>query len=662
MKNLICIVVFFLIFQQSTTAKEFSLKYGKVTKDELTMKIYEKDTTAAAVVLYESGNSSFDYIADKFKVREEVKRKIKILKQEGVNQATVKVQYFYKENGDKEAITNIEAYSYNLDNGNIIKTKLDNKYVFDEEINNTYRAIKFSIPNVKVGTVIEYRYIKNIESYAEIPDWNFQSEIPVINSDYEAIIPEYFVFNREIKGYEKVKAVESSQSQQFNLRATTDGPNSVTCQSHDFTYTATDIPALKTEPYVWCVNDFTSGIRFELEGTNFPNTIYKPYAQTWDILEETIKKQTDFGSNLKMSSPFKEEIKVLTDTVKSEKKKIELIYSFIKNHISWNGNYSFFGNKYKEALKNGTGDNGQINMILMSALKNAGIYTYPILISLRSHGRLPFTYPSFDKLNTFIVAAQTSNGAIFYMDGSATNGGLNMLPINILVDRGRVFEETMSNKWVDLTKAAKNQVVYIINSKFDKEGNLTGTLNSGYANQLAYSYKSNYHAAKDSMEFVEKLENSYHFKIDSMSITGKDPMSTIVKEKIKFSKKLDLQGEYVYINPMILMQIDKNPFTQSVRKLPVEFDYSFNFQLSSTLTIPENYKVEELPKSVKIVLAENAGQCIYQAIQKENKIQLNYKFEMSQSIFPQEYYTAIRDFYANVATKNAELIVLKKIN
>ena len=135
-------------------------------------------------------------------------------------------------------------------------------------------------------------------------------------------------------------------------------------------------------------------------------------------------------------------------------------------------------------------------MVLLSVLKDAGINAYPILISRRSQGRIPYTYPSFDILNTFIVAAKTSDGNLYYMDGSAVYGGLNMLPTDLLVDRARVFEETITDKWVDLTKISKNQSVYLIKSSIDKDGTLSGSLNTGYINQLAYKYKSKYYNAK----------------------------------------------------------------------------------------------------------------------------------------------------------------------
>jgi len=662
MRKLTFLLSCFFFFVSVLFAQEISLKYGKISNDELNMKVYSKDTTAAAVVLYDDGYASYEYTQSVgFKIEIELKKKVKILKQEGVNEATISIPYYSNNSGDRESISYLEAMAYNMENGKIIKTKLDKKYIFDEELSSKYRQLKFSIPGVKVGTVIEYKYKRISNRIYDMPDWQIQSEIPVINSNYEVRIPEYFIFNIDTKGYEHINVVETNENQIFNLGMDSNGSNTVTSQSRIIKFTAKDVPALKDEENVWCAEDFMSGVRFELNGTKFPNDFYKPYSHTWEDLEKFLKNESDLGGNLKISNPYKTEIKALISSVTDEKKKIELIYSFIKDHIRWDESYSFYGNKYKDAVKNGTGNNGQINIILISALKDAGINAFPILISRRSQGRLPYTFPSFNKLTTFIVAAKTSDEKTYYMDGSAIYGGLNMLPTNLLVDRGRVYEETISEKWVDLSKITKSQQVFFLLAELDKDGTLSGELKSGYTNQLAYSYKVAYQAAKDSSDFVEKFQNSNQITIDSFRIDGKEPMSAMVKEEIKFTKKMDASGEFIYINPMIFEHITKNPFTQSDRKLPIEFNYPYIYQESCTLTIPGNYKVEEIPKTIKIILDDNKGKCIYQVLQDGNKIQLNYWFELNQIVFPQTDYTAIRDFYGQVVTKNLEMIVLKKI-
>jgi len=663
MRKLIFITANCLFSIVALMSQELSLKYGKITKDELNMKVYPKDTTAAAVVLYEDGYTSFSYIHTiGFQITEEVKRKIKIFKQEGVEEATIAIPFYYKNSDNNESISSIEAYSYNMEDGKVVKTKLDKKYIFEEETSKRYKKIKFSIPNAKVGTIIEYKYNRITNNIFLMPDWKIQRHIPVLSSFYEVKIPEYFYFNIDMKGYEKINVEETSDIQQFSNNSGNYGNiQTFTASCRDIKYTARDIPALKNENYVWCANDFMSEIRFELKGTRYPNDFYKAYSNTWEDLEKALDTETDFTSNLKISDPYGDEIKALVAGKTDEIEKIQLVYLYIKKRINWNESYDFMGANVRTAIKNGIGNNAQINIVLMSALKDAGIKSFPVLLSLRSRGRLPLSFPSLNMISTFIVGAETSEGKKVFMDGSATVGGLNTLPSELLVDRARIFDEEHTDKWVDLSSLGKNQHITNLMVSFDKDGTMTGVQNTLYLNQLAFSFKNNIHTSKDSTKYVEKFQTENQVTIDSLKFEDNNSISNVVKEQVFFTKKYDFTSDLLYINPMIFTHIAKNDFTQSDRKLPVEFNYPYVIQTSCSLTIPDNYKVEELPKSVRIIMVDNKGKCIYQVRQEGNTLQMNYRFELNQAIFPQNQYPELKDFFGQVATKNAEMVVLKKI-
>ena len=661
MKNTFILLLFCLCLLTTAHSQEISLKYGKVTNDELTMKVYSKDTSATAVMLYDNGYSSYDYTTGSgFQIKTSYKKKIKILKQEGIDRASISIPYFFYNNGNKETIDGLEVTAYNLENGKIVKTKLEKNYLFTEDINSYFKQLKFTVPNVKVGTVIEYKYSKTTNNFSSLPDWEIQSDIPVLNSFFEVLVPEYFIFRLDTKGFEHVEIAETQENQSFSLVNSSGTLSQLSCTSRNLKISAKDVPALKDENFVWCINDFTSGVRFELSATKFPYDYYKPYTQTWEDLEKTLRNETDFVANIKTSNPYKEEIELLIKNITDKNQKIALIFNFVKKHIRWNKIYSFYGTNPKEAVKKGTGNNAQINIILMSALNDAGITTYPVLINRRSLGRLPMTYPSMNKLNTFIVAAETSDSTVTYLDGSSVFGGSNTLPTDLLVDRGYIFEPGHSEKWVNLTSIAKNEQKSYSIAKLDQDGNLKGETNTSYSNQRAYAYKSAQSSTKDSTEYIDHIQNSGQMTIDSFFVTGKDSINNKVKERLFFTKKIDSNGEYMYINPMIFTHLTENNFTQTERKLPVEFDYPYSYSSVCTILIPENYQIEELPKSMKIVLNDNKGSCIYQIGQSDNTIQLRYRFEMNETIFPINEYPSIRDFYGQIVVKNTEMIVLKK--
>ena len=57
------------------------------------------------------------------------------------------------------------------------------------------------MPNVKEGSIIEYEYQIRTPGYNTPRDWYFQTNIPVNYSEYNFLIPNALVFNKQIKGY-----------------------------------------------------------------------------------------------------------------------------------------------------------------------------------------------------------------------------------------------------------------------------------------------------------------------------------------------------------------------------------------------------------------------------------------------------------------------------
>ena len=103
--------------QQATTVTiEPNLKYGKPSKEELSLSSYPPDTTATAIYLFHQGQSDFIY-HDGFQLVTEHWVRIKILKPQGVSYANVSVPYYSPTDKDEgqERASEIEGCSYNME-------------------------------------------------------------------------------------------------------------------------------------------------------------------------------------------------------------------------------------------------------------------------------------------------------------------------------------------------------------------------------------------------------------------------------------------------------------------------------------------------------------------------------------------------------------------
>nr|WP_321518457.1 DUF3857 domain-containing protein [uncultured Bacteroides sp.] len=628
------------------------------------MKTYKPDTTASAVTIYKNVIAKYEYKKDAFIIEYNYENKIKILKSEGVKYANIVIPIYDKDKSDasKEFVSKIEAYAYNMEDGKIKKTKMDKSYIFEERVNPYWKQVKFSIPAVKEGTVIEYRYKLTSEFPDQIADCVFQQDIPVIYSNYDIQIPLYFDFNAELRGKDQIKVAESIVPQTILVEKENNQSFTVGFNCRRIFLTVINLPAIKDEPNVWCSNDYRAKVTFELKGTQFPDSEYKPYTSTWENIDELLKKEEDFGGILNMKNPYREEMRALNITsLPTITEKTRATFQFLKTKISWDGNYRFYGNDVKKAIKSGTGSNADFNFVLISMLKDAGINAFPVMMSKRDDGRLPLFFPSVYKLNTFVVGINDTDSTNIYLDSSVKNGDINILPPVLMVDRARIYNENGKGSWVNLNNIGKHSVNILISGSISPEGIIKGEKTASYTGEQAAGFRNAFHAAKDSVAFIEKTESEDGISIKECSIKDINSFSSRVQEKLSFTKEASANAEYIYLNPMIFPHLTKNQFTAEDRKLPIEFDYPYTFQLASILTLPEGYQVEEMPKPVKINLEKEECTCIYNVQSVNNQIMVRYTFTLKKILYTKDEYTTLRKFWGSIVNKNNELIVLKKV-
>jgi hypothetical protein len=197
------LIIIIILSLQNGYGQKFEL--GKVSVSELEEKAHPLDSSAAAAVLYNKKKTSVIYtdnlgiyIEHIFEIR------IKIYKKEGLDFANYEVPYRVKYSNLKpDVLTVSDAVTYNLVNGKVEKTKLSNDGKFDEKESGVRRTVTIALPNVKVGSVIEFRYIHKSENILSFPTFIFQRDIPVNFAEYHTEIPVYYTYKAVLKGFLK---------------------------------------------------------------------------------------------------------------------------------------------------------------------------------------------------------------------------------------------------------------------------------------------------------------------------------------------------------------------------------------------------------------------------------------------------------------------------
>ena len=679
MRKLFILCAFLLQFlspvhsQQATTATiEPNLKYGKPSKEELSLTSYAPDTTATAIYLFHQGQSDFVY-HDGFQLTTEHWVRIKILKPQGVSYADVSVPYYSPTDRDEgqERASDIEGCSYNMENGKCIKTSMKRESISFERINNLYKMLKFSLPAVKEGTVIEYHYKLYSDYFSHIDNWMMQEELPMLYNQYKITIPHVFIYNIELRGKDYIQVKQRDSS----IHATEREGSSAGGVSKDFivsaqetTFTSRNLPAIRQdEPYCWCPEDYKVQVSFDLQGTQFTPNEYKPYSQKWEDVDNQLLKpeNTQFGKYLSFTNPFRPETKQAYNSEMSFEEKVICAFQVLKKKMAWNGRYQLYSKELEKVIPKGNGSNADLNFILISILKDFGLEAYPVVLSRRSSGMLPYNFPSLQKLNTFIVAVYDINKQKYvFLDGSMDVPTLNILPRELSVNKARILSPKVKEekKWVNVMALADNKSFMKIEARM--EGNqVKGHRSTILYGQEAVEYQTNEKHKQDSIVSAPESNASQKNKltVTNLKVKKQENDWALIEEEFDFVLQTDQTDSHLYINPMLFPQLKSNPFIQTERVLPIEFPYPYKFTMLTTLTLPEGYEVEETPQPQVIRTQGDGLQCKYMIQRQGNTISLNYIFHLKEPIFLTEQYKQLQELWTKVIEKNNALIVLKKI-
>ncbi|MDX5417608.1 MAG: DUF3857 domain-containing protein, partial [Hymenobacteraceae bacterium] len=342
-----------------------------MSEAELKMHTYDKDTSAVAVILSDFGVSHFRINAD-LKLITERRTRIKILKKTGYDWANVEVP-FYQQGTSRESVGAVRGYTYNLENGKIRKDKLEQSAVFEEQQSENRRSKKFTMPNVKEGSVIEYTYTVTSDFVYNLKEWEFQHTIPTVWSEYRAKIPQYFDYKTLQNGYHKLHDPHDKYDATLN----------------GYRWVMVDLPALRPEKYITTLSDYQSKIEFELQMLHIPGQESKVMTGEWEQVIQDLMKEDRFGSQLNRKGFFKNDIASIVEKHSNPQQQMTAIYNLVQNTMRWNGKYGIYTTgPLRKAFESKTGSAAEVNLLLTAMLQEAGLDAAPVLVSTREHGRI----------------------------------------------------------------------------------------------------------------------------------------------------------------------------------------------------------------------------------------------------------------------------------
>lgn len=668
MKHQLKITLLLCLLSAAAFAQKYKL--GEVTVAELEEKVHPKDPDAPAAILYSKCTNNMEYNQGKgFMLHTEVEMKIKIYTKDGYEFANEQISY-YNEGGNNEKVSISKAITYNLADGKIEKTKLGNDGEFDEVENENWRRKKIMMPNVKEGSVVEYKYTIESPYEQHIPEWQFQAGIPVNHSELTTKIPEYYIFTPNFRGYytpvvSKTKnprsiTITSKERSGTRVVSTTFSTDKIMYSEDVTTYVLESLPGLRNEKYISNIDNYTAGVEHELTMVKWPDEPVKSFSHNWEDVVKTIYENENFGGELKKTGYFEEEAKALTAALKTPEEKTAAIYNFVKSHMTWNERYGYHcRDGVKKAYKEKTGNVAEINLMLTAMLRYAGLTANPVLVSTRSNKIALF--PSYTAYNYVVCAVKLGDKNVL-LDATSKSAMPDVLPIRSINWAGRLIKNDGTSEAIDLTPKSVSKEVITLSAKMDNAGSLSGKARDQYFNHNAYIFRENYLTVSRE-SYLEKMEKSYKgLEVGEYKLTNEKDLDKPVVEDYDFTYKnaADIIGDKMYFSPMMFFTESENPFKAEKREYPIDFVFPREHKYMINITLPEGYVVESLPASGALGMEENIGSFKYTLQQQGNTIQMMVINSINYGVVPADYYDTLKSFYQKKVEKQTEKVVLKK--
>jgi len=665
------VLIITLLIAQFTFSQDF--RFGKVSKAELEETQHAIEPEANAAVLYKEHRIYFEYVQGTgFVQNVEVHERIKIYNKDGYDYATKNIRLYNASNKYKDKLVGLKAYTYTLENGKIEDAKLKNDGIFEEENNKYWKTTKFTMPNIKDGCVVEYKYTIKSESI-NIDDIAFQKTIPINKYYFKVATPEYFGYKALInpkavyypkldRSYEQSKiTLGGFDRYSTGTKGSKYNSSAVDYQKNIIIADLTNIPALKDEVYVDNLNNYQAKLTLELEYIKYPNETANDFTTSWDKVTKTIYSNDDFGGQLNKKGYFKKDLDALLAGVTSPMEKAATIYNFVKTKVKSNGLIGYYTDLgVSKAYKEGAGNVADINLMLVAMLRYSGLNANPVLISTRSNG-IPYT-PTMDGFNYVIAAIEFQEGTVL-LDASNLYATANVLPANILNWKGRIVREDDSSAWLSLQPSQNSKQINYLNATINEDFSVSGKVRQQLTNHFALSHREDFNTYSDEQYVLSIEEGKGDIEVSNVDVKSKNEISKpiLISYEYNLENGIEEIADKLYFSSLLFLAPEENVFKQETREYPIDFTYPVSEKNVINIKIPQGYQVESLPESVKIQFNVNDGGFTYLVKQTNDLLQITTNLDINKTLIMPQEYVEFKKFFDLVVKKQTEQIVLKKV-
>jgi hypothetical protein len=614
-----------------------------ISPEELKMTSVPEAPGAPAVILYRQVDRD-----DGRTPHEVTYIRIKILTEEGRKYANVEIP-FLKESAN---VVSVKARSIRTD-GSI--AQFDGK-VYEQTIVKAkglkYLAKTFTLPDVQVGSIIEYRYTTDFnEGYVYDSNWVLSDEL----------------FTRRAK-------FSLKPSPDFSLRWNWPQglPQGTAAPEQDhgvIRMNAQNIPAFQVEDFMPPENEMKFRVDFiysdEMSMEKDPVKFWKAEA----------KKQNDrVESFVNKKKAMEQAVAQIVAPGDSPDVKLRKIYAKAQQLRNTNYEKQKSGaelkrdkqkeiNNVEDVIKRGYGNGGEITWLFLAMARAAGFDASPVLIARRSDRFFKPAIMNARQLNDNVVLVKV-DGQDRYFDPGTAFTPYGMLPWwETAVSGLRLGKDGGSWVQTPLDDANQSKVERKTDLKLDSEGTLSGRLTVTYWGSEAQILRIDQNLEDDISRkklLEEMVKGTVPAAIEVELLNKPDWKSSSPSFETEYSFKVPGwvagAGKRALLPVGLFSSAEKGLFEHSGRVYPVYFHHPYQKADDITIQLPLGWKVASLAKPI----SRDAKAAAYTITSDEKSGTLHLTRMLRSDLFmvPKENYDVLRAFFETVRTGDEEQVVL----
>jgi hypothetical protein len=631
---------------QAMVALNLPGEFGRISRDELEMVRYSEDETANALVLYDIGKTHFQRTDKSFELIFERSTRIKIFNSGGLEWAEVEIP-FYREGNIYEQIYDLEAFTYNLEDGHLNRIRLDVSLCYDEIINEYWTQRKFAMPDVREGSVIEFRYKIRSQYMFNLRPWRFQWQIPVYHSEYEVRMIPFYEYTWLYLGpgfYSQTSFPAGGLKKRFG---------SIEYEDMVHRYVMKKVPAFYDEEFIASISDHIFKIDFQLSKINYPGGASVDILTTWENLVRDLDRHGSFGKYVGRSE--KASRRILNShgiQEKSQDEKFDFIINYVKENFRWNQRRTYYASKSaNNFISEKHGNSADINLFAVGMLRAAGIEARPVLISTRDHGKIACEYPYKHFFNYVLIYANVDGKGIL-SDATEMLVPNDRIPVRCINDRGLVINRGEVN-WLSLKFPYPSEIITEFSIEFD-ETDITAEIITSATEYDGLSFRLKYGDDEDRLR--ESLLNKNYVIDSSFSLESFREISEPYNFRFKTTNTVERIDQRVYIKPFFNETLATSPLIFPTRSHPVDMTYPVKRTYRSVIRVPDGYAMEFQPANYRI--NNNRFFLEYEVTRDGDVVNILFSYWFKLPEYPADDYRSLRFYFDEIIRKGNEKLVL----